>query len=64
MAERERALLEEGIAQRGRLRAQLETAGHGRLEKTPARTSAAARTDDGGTAPPKPQTERRDGGER
>lgn len=48
MAERERALLEEGIAQTGRLEAQLEAAERDSKEQ-PARTSAAAGSDaDGG----------------
>ena len=48
MAERERALLEEGIAQTGRLRAQVESAERETKEQ-PARTSAAANDPDGGT---------------
>jgi hypothetical protein len=42
VADRERALLEEGIAQTGRLRAQLESAERSAKEE-PARTSAAAK---------------------
>jgi hypothetical protein len=69
VAERERALLEEGIAQSGRLRAQLESTERESKEQ-PARTSAAANADvaDGGAARPKapkatpPAT--RDGGAR
>jgi hypothetical protein len=49
-AERERALLEEGIAQSGRLRAQLEGAAH-EAKDQPARTSAAANSDAGTPAP-------------
>ncbi|MDB4935974.1 MAG: hypothetical protein JWP87_2946 [Labilithrix sp.] len=54
VAERERALLEEGIAQSGRLRAQLESTEREAKEQ-PARTSAAANSDtgDGGAARPK-----------
>jgi hypothetical protein len=54
VAERERALLEEGIAQSGRLRAQLETVERESKEQ-PARTSAAANTDtaDGGATKPR-----------
>jgi len=55
VADRERALLEEGIAQTGRLRAQLESVEREAKEQ-PARTSAAANSDtDGGarkSAPP------------
>lgn len=47
-AERERALLEEGVAQKGRLRAQLDALEHG---ERAARTSAAA--GDAGAAPVK-----------
>ena len=65
VAERERALLEEGIAQSGRLRAQLESV---ERESQPARTSAAANSDtDGGAGKPKPpaaRRETRDGGAR
>ena len=54
IAERERALLEEGIAQSGRVRAQLEAAERESKER-PARTSAAANADtDGGAPRPKP----------
>jgi len=53
LADRERALLEEGIAQSGRVRAQLETVERESKEQ-PARTSAAANTDtDAGTPKPK-----------
>lgn len=53
VAERERALLEEGIAQSGRLRAQLEGVERDAKEQ-PARTSAAATAGtDGGAAKPK-----------
>ena len=70
VAERERALLEEGIAQSGRLRAQLDSMERESKEQ-PARTSAAANADvaDAGAprpkatkAPPPPAT--RDGGAR
>jgi hypothetical protein len=55
IAERERALLEEGIAQSGRLRAQLESVEREAKEQ-PARTSAAANTDaDGGAGKPRPK---------
>ena len=69
VAERERALLEEGIAQSGRLRAQLESTEREAKEQ-PARTSAAANTDvaDGGAPRPKapkaPPPAARDGGAR
>ena len=49
-AERERALLEEGIAQSGRLRAQLDAVEKESKEQ-PARTSAAANADTDGGAP-------------
>jgi hypothetical protein len=54
VAERERALLEEGIAQSGRLRAQLESVERESKEQ-PARTSAAANSDtaDGGAGKPR-----------
>lgn len=57
IAERERALLEEGIAQAGRLRAQIEGLEHESKEQ-PARTSAAASHDaaDGGASKPKKPT--------
>lgn len=65
VAERERALLEEGIAQSGRLRAQLESAERESKEQ-PARTSKVANTDlDGGAGPRAPKTPApgmRDGG--
>jgi hypothetical protein len=68
VAERERALLEEGIAQSGRLKAQLETTERESKEQ-PARTSAAANdVTDGGAARPKapkaPPPAVRDGGAR
>lgn len=69
VAERERALLEEGIAQSGRLRAQLESTERESKEQ-PARTSAAANADlaDGGAPRPKapkaPPAPARDGGAR
>jgi hypothetical protein len=66
VAERERALLEEGTAQSGRLRAQLESTERESKER-PARTSAAANADgaDGGVARPKtPPPAARDGGAR
>lgn len=50
-ADRERALLEEAIAQSGRLRAQLE---QGRTMNQPAKTSAAANDADGGAGKAKP----------
>ncbi len=50
VAERERALLEEGIAQTGRLRAQLDAVEKESKEQ-PARTSAAANADTDGGAP-------------
>ena len=49
-ADRERALLEEGIAQTGRLRAQLDQV---TKETTAPRTSSAANAPDGGAAIPK-----------
>ena len=53
LADRERALLEEGIAQSGRVRAQLEAVERESKEQ-PARTSAAANADtDGGSPRPK-----------
>ena len=52
VAERERALLEEGIAQTGRLRAQVEGAERESKEQ-PARTSAAANDPDAGAPRPK-----------
>lgn len=57
-AERERALLEEGVAQSGRLRAQLEAAER-ETKQQPARTSTQANDDAGvkpapKAAPPKP----------
>ena len=61
-AERERAILEEAIAQSGRLRAQLE-AGDSSM-KEPAKTSAQANLDAGTRAAPttKPASARGDGG--
>ena len=61
-AERERALLEEGIAQTGRIRAQVEAAERETKEQ-PARTSMQATADspDGGAAKPAPK---KDGGVR
>lgn len=53
-AERERALLEEGVAQSGRLRAQLEAVER-ETKQTPARTSTQANDPDSGVkAPSKP----------
>lgn len=53
VAERERALLEEGIAQSGRLRAELESAERESKEQ-PARTSKVANSElDGGARAPK-----------
>ena len=70
LADRERALLEEAIAQSGRLRAQLASASREANEQ-PARTSAAAASSDAGTrapakatAPAKPSTTGADGGAR
>ena len=55
VAERERALLEEGIAQSGRVRAQLESAERESKEQ-PARPSRVANTDaDGGAGPRAPK---------
>lgn len=50
VADRERALLEEAVAQSGRLRAQLEGA---KEKETPARTSAQANSDAGAKPAPK-----------
>lgn len=57
VAERERALLEEGIAQSGRVRAQLDAVERDAKEQ-PARTSAAANNDtgDGGAKARGPKT--------
>ena len=56
LADRERALLEEAIAQSGRLRAQLDAVEHEGKDQ-PARTSTAAAKDDAGARPaPKPPT--------
>jgi hypothetical protein len=67
IAERERALLEEGIAQSGRLRAQLDAIEREAKEQ-PARTSAAATAgSDSGRKPkpePPPPAARPDGGTR
>ncbi len=68
VADRERALLEEGIAQSGRLRAQLEAASREAKEQ-PARTSTQANAPDAGakSAPPAkkpPQAPSADGGAR
>ena len=56
VAERERALLEEGIAQSGRVRAQLDAVERDAKEQ-PARTSRAAQNDtgssDGGATKPR-----------
>jgi hypothetical protein len=52
VADRERALLEEGVAQNGRLRAQLEALER-ESQQEPAKTSTAA-TADAGVAKPKP----------
>ncbi len=51
LADRERALLEEAIAQSGRLRAQLDAVEHEGKDQ-PARTSTAAASGDGGSRPP------------
>lgn len=62
VADRERALLEEAIAQSGRVRAQLEALERDTKEK-PARTSKAAVDGDGGVrSPNKPRTDTRGGG--
>ena len=70
LADRERALLEEAIAQSGRLRAQLASAPRDAKEQ-PARTSSAAASDDAGarapakaSAPAKAGTTSADGGAR
>jgi hypothetical protein len=60
LADRERAQLEEAIAQSGRLRAQMESAERDGKEQ-PARTSAAANSDAGTRAPSKPANTK-DGG--
>lgn len=52
VADRERALLEEAVAQSGRLRAQLESGG-AKDKETPARTSAQANSDAGAKPAPK-----------
>lgn len=51
VADRERALLEEAVAQSGRLRAQLESGS--KDKETPARTSAQANSDAGAKPAPK-----------
>jgi hypothetical protein len=51
VADRERALLEEAVAQSGRLRAQLESGA--KDKETPARTSAQANSDAGAKPAPK-----------
>jgi hypothetical protein len=66
IADRERALLEEAIAQTGRVHAQLEAAEHERKEQ-PARTSTAAASSDAGvrapaTPKPAPKAASKDGG--
>jgi hypothetical protein len=63
IAERERALLEEGIAQSGRVRAQLDAVERESKEQ-PARTSAAANADTDGGAPRPKAPAARDGGAR
>ena len=65
VAERERALLEEGIAQSGRVRAQLDSVEREAKEQ-PARTSSAANSDvDGGAGKPRPKMPvAKDGGAR
>jgi hypothetical protein len=60
LADRERAQLEEAIAQSGRLRAQIEAVERNGKEQ-PARTSTAASSDAGGRASSKPLAAR-DGG--
>lgn len=59
VSDRERALLEEAVAQSGRLRALLEASAKDGKAETPARTSTAATSDAGAKAPPKPA---KDGG--
>ncbi|MBX3226866.1 MAG: hypothetical protein KIT84_38390 [Labilithrix sp.] len=61
VSDRERALLEEAVAQSGRLRAQLEAA-PGKEKEQPARTSAAANITDGGAPKPKAAPARDAGG--
>jgi hypothetical protein len=62
VAERERALLEEAVAESGRLRAQLETADGGG-KQAPTRTSTAAREPTAPHAqPPKPAPAKADAG--
>lgn len=63
VAERERALLEEGIAQTGRLRAQLDAASSAASEQ-PARTSAAAPTGETASKPRPPRAAAPDAGAR
>jgi len=55
VADRERALLEEAVAQSGRLRAQLESGP--KDKETPARTSAQANSDAGAKPAPKPSSQ-------
>jgi hypothetical protein len=62
LAERERALLEEGIAQSGRLRAQLDTVEKDAKEQ-PARTSAAANAPDADGGAARPRAPRRPSGD-
>lgn len=61
IADRERALLEEAIAQSGRLRAQMESADRNGKEQ-PARTSTAASSNAGGHGAPTKPPAARDGG--
>lgn len=63
MAERERALLEEGVAQAGRLRAQLEAAAREPREGAP-RVSGAAKTAGRDAGAPPPASSARKGGAR
>ncbi|MBX3187876.1 MAG: hypothetical protein KF819_12710 [Labilithrix sp.] len=60
VAQRERALLEEGVAQSGRLRAQLDAVTREAKEQ-PVRTSTAA-TENAGAKKPAPKAPARDGG--
>lgn len=60
VADRERALLEEAVAQSGRLRAQLEAAPQ-KEKEAPARTSAQANSDAGTKKPPKEPTSKEPG---
>lgn len=61
VADRERALLEEGIAQSGRLRAQLDASARERKEQ-PARTSTQANAPDAGAKPAPKKPAAGDGG--